>query len=260
MKKLHLLALVIALCATAQAQWTTVTASHIYGGASAVQSGNNLLSAGTITFQGTDNTGKLIGYQVGGIGQQVNWPFICQITTGAIAANCKVPDTTQTNPVDICLSITIKNSNGQVLVGGSPNSGYQCAQPFGATWNFDTFIPYAAGWPLASFRIATIGTAGIAQAPNCLSQGSGYYPQSLDSSGNWICTPVSVTAGVQSFNGRTGPVTLIGTDIPNNAANTSGNAGLAPSMSMARRWCQRKALNWQRHRRIRQQRRLQSRR
>src|ERR1019366_9382359 len=111
-----------------------------------------------------------------------------------------VPDTTQTNPVDICLSITIKNSNGQVLVGGSPNSGYQCAQPFGATWNFDTFIPYAAGWPLASFRIATIGTAGIAQAPNCLSQGSGYYPQSLDSSGNWICTPVSVTACVQSFN------------------------------------------------------------
>ena len=165
MKKLLLLSLLLFLSSLAHAQWTAVTASHIYGGTSDL----GLLPAGTISFQATDNNGQSIAYQVGGTGQQVNWPLVCAITTGAITGACNVADTTQTNPMDICYSITVKNSQGTIVLGGSPNSGYQCAQPSGTTWNFDVFVPNVPGWPLGVFKIATRSINGIVRAPDCLS-------------------------------------------------------------------------------------------
>lgn len=197
MKKLFLVLLLL-FCSLAHAQWTTVTASHIYGGTSDL----GLLPAGTISFQATDNNGQFIAYQVGGTGQQINWPLVCAITNGTIAAACNVADTTQTNPMDICYFITVKNSQGTIVLGGSPTSGYQCAQPSGTTWNFDSFVPNVPGWPLAVFRIATTASNGIVRAPNCLSLGAGYFPQSVNGDGSWNCTQVSVTAGVNTFNGR----------------------------------------------------------
>jgi hypothetical protein len=137
-KKL-LLFLLLSLPLAAQ-NFVVVTSASIYSG------GSTLLSAGTILFQAVDSNGNPISFQVGGGGPTITAPTICSIVNGAIVQPCNVANTTLTNPVNVCLATTVKNSANQVVI--PPANGYQCVQT--ATTNawctsgscdFDLYVP-----------------------------------------------------------------------------------------------------------------------
>lgn len=164
------------LAGTTFAQFVTVTSQSIYGG-----SGQTLLSLGQIQFQAVDVNGNPINYQVGGGGQQLNYPTVCTVTNGAIQAACYVANVSQTNPLNVCFSITVKDANNNVVLGGGQSSGYQCAQPgatvTGQAWcsvsagvttcNFDKFIPNINGVPIVALPLPTTLTLGGIYAGDC---------------------------------------------------------------------------------------------
>jgi hypothetical protein len=121
--------------------YTTVTASNIQNGSS------GLLPSGTITFQAVGTNQQPISYQVGGGGQQILAPTVCPVSNGAILGVCSVANVLLTQPQNVCFNVTVKNSAGQVVLGGT-NSGYQCVQPVSnggwcvaGTCNFDAYQP-----------------------------------------------------------------------------------------------------------------------
>jgi hypothetical protein len=171
MKRLLLLSalLLLKMCPASQAQtpnFATVTGSTFYG-----TNGQPLVS-GTIIFQ-ANNAGTPIAYQVGGGGQQVTYPIVCSISNGAIAASpaCLVANTANTNPLNACFMVTVKDGTNTVVMGGSIPSGYGCAQPSqNASWcslsgstltcNFDQFVPNTAGIPVARLPYPTPNALG----------------------------------------------------------------------------------------------------
>lgn len=144
------LLLTVALLATfalpAHAQFTTVTATNI-------QNGDGLpLALGTMCWLGANNSGQPIGYRGGGSGQVTTNPVCRDVINGAVQTTyrgttigvLKVADTTATQPANVCYKVTITDSSkGTVVLGsfGGQKSGYDCVQPTGPTWSFDTFIP-----------------------------------------------------------------------------------------------------------------------
>lgn len=144
--------LLVALLATfalpAQAQFTTITATNI-------QNGDGLpLALGTTCWLGVNNSGQAIGYRAGGSGQVTTTPVCRDIVNGAVQTTykgttigtLKVADTTLTTPVNVCYKVTVvDSSSGKVVLGSyaGAKSGYDCVQPSGTTWSFDTYTPAA---------------------------------------------------------------------------------------------------------------------
>jgi hypothetical protein len=120
--------------------FVSVTASNIAQGATK-------LPAGQIVFQAVGTNQQSLSYQAGGGGQQILAPTACPVLNGAIVNTCLVANVLFTQPQNICFQVTVFNSSGQKVLGGS-NSGYQCVYPqTNSSWctagvcNFDTYVP-----------------------------------------------------------------------------------------------------------------------
>jgi hypothetical protein len=108
---------------------TTVSAANL------TDASGNKISNCTIWFQPCNSQGKPLSFQGGGGGQATDLPVSAQVTTGAFSIT--LADTTLTYPVNISYSVSIvDNASGNELLG----PGYQI-QPFGATWDFDSYLP-----------------------------------------------------------------------------------------------------------------------
>jgi hypothetical protein len=103
----------------------------------------NKLASGEVCFQAVTNQGVPIGYQAGGGGQVINVPRCAGVVNGAFSLS--VANTALTTPAHICYKVTVKDlSTGQLVLGnGQPGmpSGYECVQPVGGGFNFDSFVP-----------------------------------------------------------------------------------------------------------------------
>jgi hypothetical protein len=147
---LILLAFVALLSLPAHAQFTTITMTN-------VENGDGLpLALGTTCWTGTNNAGTPIAYRAGTSGQTVTTPVCRDIINGAVQTTyksntigtLKVADTTLTTPANVCFKVTVLDSStGKVVLGSyaGAKSGYDCVQPSGSTWSFDTYTP--AGTP-----------------------------------------------------------------------------------------------------------------
>ncbi len=119
------------------AQYTTITASNI------ANTGGNPLSSGQIHFLPTNGKGAPVSARLPSGGQGLVSSVDCTIASGVITGSvnggvCKLADTSQTNPVNLCYTVTITdNKSGSTQSG----PGYQCFQPTGTFTSFDAFIP-----------------------------------------------------------------------------------------------------------------------
>ncbi len=151
---LRLLCAALALCASAFAQtgYTTVSAAHLQDAT------GTLLANATITFTPTNNAGGAISFRVGGAGgQSIGYPVSTLVTNGVFSIS--LADTTLTDPVNVCYAVTLtSNISGKAL----PFPGYNCIQPSGSTWNFDTYVPDSA--PNAIVVVGPTGPVGPACA------------------------------------------------------------------------------------------------
>ena len=127
--------------------YTTVSAQYCTDAA------GNLISNATISFQPCNNQGVAISFRVGATGQVVSRAVLAQVNSGAFSIN--LPDTTLTSPANVAYLVTITdNTTRQSLLG----PGYTI-QPFGSTWNFDTFVPNV-GSTLATIQNGPVGATG----------------------------------------------------------------------------------------------------
>jgi hypothetical protein len=201
MTKLKLLAAFLLLSASALAQnYVSISASNIH------DSGSNLLASGTVYFAPVDASGNPISYQAGGGGQTISWPVVFTITNGAfdgLIANSAV-----TNPVNVCYAVTVLNALNQIVLGGKPNSGYQCVQTatnnFWCTsgaCNFDQYFPQADGIPLtATPPPSTLSLGGI-YSGTCQ---AGQLAIGYDTNGRIICGSGAGTGNVTGPSGSVG--------------------------------------------------------
>lgn len=184
-KRLFWLLLLTPILALGQ-NFMTVTGVTTYG------TGGQLLTAGTLIFQPVDSSGNNIGYQVGGGGQQINFPTICSITNGVVVQPCQVANTSLTNPMNVCFSVSIKDSNNRVIIGG-PQSGYTCVQPQTTNFwcaigscNFDQYVPNLPAAIMALLGPAKPNSLGGVYAEDC--QGS-FVMNGISVTGHPDCTP-----------------------------------------------------------------------
>jgi hypothetical protein len=146
MKRIHIFALtsvflyvLCALCVElSHAQnFTTVTANNIQ------DAFGNKLASGQVCFQATTNGGVPIAFHAGGGGQVINKQKCAAVTNGSFSVS--VPNTALTNPVNVCYHVTVKDlSTNQIVLGNAPSgqpSGYDCVQPSGASFSFDSYVP-----------------------------------------------------------------------------------------------------------------------
>lgn len=132
-RRILLFAAMLAACVPALSQdFTTITAAQIKNGK------GTLLTSGTLSFLGTDLQGNAVAYKLGGGGQVLMVGFTCSVVNGAIIGTCQTPNTATTNPSGICMKTAVRDSGGQLVIGGP---GYSCLQPTGASFNFDNYVP-----------------------------------------------------------------------------------------------------------------------
>lgn len=128
-KSLLLLAACLSVFASARAQNTQITASHIsvFGGSAIT---------GSFCVSPTDGAGNAINVTTS-TGQLFSpqTPLCFPIVAGVLSGSAIVPDTSLTQPVNVCYALTIKNNFGQTL------GSYPCIQPFGSSWSFDAYVP-----------------------------------------------------------------------------------------------------------------------
>src|SRR5690348_1186267 len=161
MKKLiPLLFCLLCIPGFASAQTGSVTVS----GSNIVDSTGAPLANGTIYFAPVDNSGKPISYHYSGKGQAISTAASANVTNGAFSLT--LPDTSMTEPANVCFSTTvIDNVSGQQVLG----SGYGCVQPeYNTTqpnnWcvngacNFDNYEPNLAG--IAIIQVGPQGPKG----------------------------------------------------------------------------------------------------
>jgi hypothetical protein len=127
-------ALLCAFGIPAFAQYTTVTAAHIY-------MGGTLIPSGKVTFAPVSSNGSPISFAQGGGGLNgASFVFTCTITSGAITGGCSVPDSALTTPANILYLIQITNTSV------TPNLSFslqQVAGVTGTTWALDAYGPPA---------------------------------------------------------------------------------------------------------------------
>lgn len=124
--------LLLALCLSAfvcLAQNTTIVASHI-------DVFNGIPVTGQFCLTPTDGSGNPINVTTT-TGQQFTpqTPLCFPIVAGVLSGAAIVPDTSLTQPANVCYALTIKNNFGQII------GSYQCLQPQGGTWSFDSYVP-----------------------------------------------------------------------------------------------------------------------
>jgi hypothetical protein len=151
------LGMALALPSTASA---TVPLGYVQlSGSNLQDSTGTLLANATISFAPVNNAGQPISYQVNGHGQAMFIPVYALVTNGAFTV--LIADSSLTNPVNVCYSVSVVNNvSGQSVLGG----GYNCLQPsgsglavtggnpwctaagsYGGTCNFDLYVPNEAG-------------------------------------------------------------------------------------------------------------------
>lgn len=167
------LALVVCLSAgaTVPAGYMTVSSSQLTDVA-----GNPVTNA-TITWAPVNNAGVATAARIGAGGQGVAVPVFARVIAGAFALN--VADTYETNPQNICYSVTVTdNTSGETLLNypcvqpASSGASYWCTPGSGGaggTCNFDQFIP-----PTPAGTMIGVGPTGPtgASGTNCASGSS----------------------------------------------------------------------------------------
>lgn len=144
--------LFVALAAApAAAQTVTVSASKLTDGGSPAN--------GTIYWKPAQANGQSASYRQPGGGIATITPLSAPVVDGAFSI--VLPDTSLTNPVNVCFVVSLYTTGGSVL-----GPGYGCVQPHGTAisggdWcqsgacNFDLYAPSLSSGP-------TIGPAGAA--------------------------------------------------------------------------------------------------
>jgi len=162
--------LCLALTLPAFAQYVTVASANIH------DSGSHLLASGVIVFAPVDSSGNPLSYQAGGGGSTITSPTVCSILNGAIVQPCLLANSALTNPLNVCFATTIKNGFNQVLLGGTPTSGYQCVQTATTNFwctsgscNFDQYFPQQNGIPIVPIPPPTLTSLGAIYAGDCSS-------------------------------------------------------------------------------------------
>ncbi len=157
MKRALRLALVVAFASLCQAQYTAITGT--FGDAS----GN--AQTGLLSCYPADGHGNAISFLTSN-GQTVKSPVSCPITSGAVASGCKLADTSETNPQNVCFQCQAKNSATNSVFWGP----FPCVQPSGSTFSLNTLAPSSA--PLALVA-AGAQISGTPAAGNCAKWVSG---------------------------------------------------------------------------------------
>ena len=138
--RIALITLGLLFCYAMQGQTVIVTGSKIQNTA-----GTKL--SGTITWHPVLSTGQPVSYVSPGGGATVTTPLAAPVTNGAFTL--QLPDTSLTNPPDICFWATFSNKAGDTFGDGK---GYHCVQPHATAesdtdWcqagvcNFDNYVP-----------------------------------------------------------------------------------------------------------------------
>lgn len=133
---LALVCLLGAISGLAQtAGYTVVSGSHLHDAT------GTLISSATIKFQPVNNAGVPISFRAGGTGgQSIAFPVSTVVTNGVFSI--QLADTTLTAPLNVCYAVTlISNLTGREI----PFPGYNCIQPSGSSWSFDTYTPNLPG-------------------------------------------------------------------------------------------------------------------
>jgi hypothetical protein len=163
-----LLALSSCACAIAQSVppgFMSVSSTHL------TDFSGSPVSNATIFWAPVDGAGKPLAARIGTGGQGITVPVSANIATGAFTI--QVADTYETNPQNVCYSVTaIDNTDGQTLLQ------YPCVQPAssgqawctagsggaGGTCNFDSYIPATPAGAIVA--VGPTGPTG-ATGPNC---------------------------------------------------------------------------------------------
>lgn len=138
--RIALITLGLLFCYATLGQTVTVTGSKIQNSA-----GTKL--SGVITWHPVLSTGQPVSYVSPGGGATVTTPLAAPVTNGAFTV--QLPDTSLTNPPDICFWVTFSNQKGDNFGDGK---GLRCVQPHGTAvdptdWcqagvcNFDNYVP-----------------------------------------------------------------------------------------------------------------------
>jgi hypothetical protein len=152
-----------ATMATAQSSTVTVFATNFTD-----SSGNRV--NGTITFQPAMSTGKPASYQKPGGGVAVIKPVSASVVNGAFSLT--LPDTTRTNPQNMCFAVGASELYTKTSLLGE---GYSCVQPHytsqqSGDWcdsgqcDFDNYIPGLD--PQLQVEVGPTGPTG-APGPTC---------------------------------------------------------------------------------------------
>ncbi|MBB5059096.1 hypothetical protein HDF16_003819 [Granulicella aggregans] len=174
------------LCAAlAGAQTVTISASHL-GGPRPV--------TGTITWQPVLNDGTNASARLSGGGITTTQPLTAAVVSGAFTLP-NVPDTSSTNPQNVCFVVTVRSQSGLQALG----KGFSCVQPAANnTWcsagvcNFDNYIPSGPNLPLAS--VGPTGAIGP-QGPAGPIGGSLSYPGVTTDGTNGLSVAGGATLG-----------------------------------------------------------------
>ncbi len=189
--------------ALANAQQTTITASTISMGGTAI-------STGTVTFVPVDVRGTAISFATGGGGLNGPTGFSCAITAGAITGSCQIPDAALTTPANILYSIQVADTST-----GNKNSGktftlQQVANITGTTWALDHYGPPASTTNIQPMQIA-YGTA----APPSSCNSPSLYVRNYAGGQLYTCVASSfvlVTGSVATVYGTTSGTAAQGND------------------------------------------------
>lgn len=161
-RKLTIMLAAILACVPAFAASTgmvTVSATNL------TDSSGNLITNATVKFAPVTPSGKPTSYLINGVGIAVNSPVTATITSGAFSL--QIADTSLTNPVNVCFSVTItSNLTGNSLLG----PGYSCVQPsYSNTWrsagtcNFNKYVPAGPPNPLFELSPGLVGNPSSGQ-------------------------------------------------------------------------------------------------
>ncbi len=213
--------------------YITITATSIQNAA------GTPLASGTLSFQAVDNTGSPIAFRVGGNGQVITSPVITPISAGAIGS-FQVADPSQAAPSGFYYRVVISDASGQTV------AKYTDVVVSGPTWALDSYIPTTTTIPPAGGTVngpvAFTGEVTV-QTPVIASDAAtkGYVdtglatkvPTTTTVNGHLLSGNVTVSASDLT----TGTLphaqlpALVSSDIPANAANTSGNAATATNVA-----------------------------
>ena len=151
MKLLRLLALPLALIGGGAAQTVTVSAADL-GGTTPI--------TGTILFQPALSDGTLASAHISGGGISSRQILTATVTAGSFSI--RVPDTSVTNPINLCYTVTVRATNGYQSLG----PGFTCVQPAANNYwctagvcNFDAYLPSVPG--LAVISAGPAGKDGV---------------------------------------------------------------------------------------------------